>query len=124
MFQMSSVGPMFGQALHFKYIAAEGNDYAQSRFRIEVERLYDVVERRLATVPHLAGELYSIADIAAFPWMARYLKSLVPRRKPWIGSSVASDSIRCPGGRSIIKVPSPPAPFGRAVKCSMPARVR
>lgn len=76
MWQMAGVGPMFGQALHFRYIAPSGEDYGQGRYGREVERLYDVAERRLAQSPWLAGEDYSIADIATFPWMGRYAKTL------------------------------------------------
>jgi len=76
MWQMAGVGPMFGQALHFRYIAPAGNDYASARYSREAARLYDVAERRLADVPWLAGESYSIADIATFPWLGRYAKTL------------------------------------------------
>lgn len=76
MFQIASIGPMFGQALHFKYIAASGNDYARQRYDIETRRLYAVLEHRLSETPYLAGDEYSIADIAAFPWIARYPRTL------------------------------------------------
>jgi len=76
MWQMAGVGPMFGQALHFRYIAPAGNDYARGRYSREVERLYDVAETRLSAAPWFAGQDYSIADIAAFPWLGRYVKTL------------------------------------------------
>jgi GST-like protein len=76
MFQMASIGPMFGQALHFQYIAPPGNDYARQRYQIETERLYDVLEHRLSETRFLAGDAYTIADIAAFPWIARYPRTL------------------------------------------------
>lgn len=76
MWQMSGVGPMFGQALHFRYIAPTGNDYARARYDREVARLYDVAEARLSTARWFAGDDYSIADIAAFPWLGRYAKTL------------------------------------------------
>ncbi|EEF26935.1 glutathione-s-transferase theta, gst, putative [Ricinus communis] len=72
MWQMGGVGPMFGQALHFQYIAAEGNDYARKRYLTEVKRLYDVAEQRLSQSAWLGGGEYSIADIAAWPWLAKY----------------------------------------------------
>jgi GSH-dependent disulfide-bond oxidoreductase len=72
MLQMSGVGPMFGQALHFQYIAPEGNEYARRRYLTEVKRLYDVLEARLAQVPWLGGNEYSIADIATYPWAGKY----------------------------------------------------
>jgi GST-like protein len=72
MLQMASIGPMFGQALHFNYIAPDGNDYARRRYSTEARRLYDVAERRLAESPWLGGRDYSIADIAAWPWLGKY----------------------------------------------------
>jgi GST-like protein len=74
-FQMANIGPMFGQAIHFRYIAP-ADDYARRRYTNEVERLYDVLERRLESVPYLGGGDYSVADIAAFPWAGRYAKTL------------------------------------------------
>ena len=73
MFQMASIGPMFGQATHFRRNAPPGNEYALSRFVTEVKRLADVLQSRLATSPYLAGEEYSIADMAAYPWISQYL---------------------------------------------------
>ncbi len=68
-FQTSGVGPMFGQFTHFKLFAPkDGNGYAMTRYQTEVKRLYDVLEKRLAQSPYLAGAEYSIADIATFPW--------------------------------------------------------
>ena len=67
MFQMGSVGPMFGQAHHFRIYAPEKIQYAIDRYTNETKRLYDVMDRRLAEVPYFAGE-YSIADIAIYPW--------------------------------------------------------
>ncbi|MCX7960518.1 MAG: glutathione S-transferase N-terminal domain-containing protein [Burkholderiales bacterium] len=71
MFQMSGVGPMFGQAHHFLRAAPEPVPYAIERYTKETRRLYGVLERRLSAAPFLAGE-YSIADIATFPWVARH----------------------------------------------------
>jgi GST-like protein len=69
MFQMGGVGPMFGQYNHFANYAAEKIPYAIERYGNEVRRLHRVLERRLSEVPFLAGEEYSIADIATFPWL-------------------------------------------------------
>ena len=68
--QTSSVGPMFGQFTHFKMFAPKGGDHAYSlaRYQTEVKRLYEVLEKRLAHSPYLAGDEYTIADIATFPW--------------------------------------------------------
>jgi GST-like protein len=68
MFQVAGVGPMFGQFVHFKMFAPKDNSYSMTRYQTEVKRLYEVLEKRLAEVPYLGGEEYSIADIATFPW--------------------------------------------------------
>ena len=67
MFQMGGIGPMFGQAHHFRIYAPEKIDYAINRYTNEAKRLYGVLDRRLAEVEFLAGD-YGIADIATFPW--------------------------------------------------------
>ena len=68
MFQMGSIGPMFGQANHFRAYAPEKIPYAIDRYTKEANRLYGVMDRRLAAHAYVAGD-YSIADIAIFPWM-------------------------------------------------------
>jgi GST-like protein len=69
MVQLTGVGPAFGNFTHFNLFAPKpANDYSVSRYRTEVKRLYDVIENRLAAVPYLGGDAYSIADIATFPW--------------------------------------------------------
>ncbi|RYF61241.1 MAG: glutathione S-transferase family protein [Comamonadaceae bacterium] len=69
MFQMGGVGPMLGQAHHFRLYAPEKLPYAIDRYTNEARRLYGVIDRRLAQSPFIAGESYSIADIAIFPWL-------------------------------------------------------
>ena len=71
MFQMGGVGPMFGQAHHFRMAAKEEVPYGIERYTKETRRLWGVLDRRLEGREHLAGD-YSIADIAVFPWTARY----------------------------------------------------
>lgn len=71
MFQMGNIGPMQGQAHVFVRYAPEKIPYAVRRYQKETLRLYDVLERQLATREFLVDEL-SIADIAAFPWVRRY----------------------------------------------------
>jgi GST-like protein len=66
---MGGVGPMFGQYGHFHHYAPEKIPYAMERYAKEVQRLHRVLEKRLAEAPFLAGEEYSIADIATFPWL-------------------------------------------------------
>jgi GSH-dependent disulfide-bond oxidoreductase len=69
MVQMTTVGPMFGQYVHFMRFAPKGNDYSLDRYRTQVRRVLEVLEGRLAVVPFLGGRDYSIADIATFPWV-------------------------------------------------------
>ena len=71
MFQMGGVGPMFGQVHHFLRAAKEPVPYAIDRYSKEKDRLYGVLNQRLAAHEYLADE-YSIADIATYPWVARH----------------------------------------------------
>ena len=71
MFQMGGVGPMFGQVHHFLRAAQEQVPYAIKRYVKEKDRLYRVLDQRLGASEFLAGD-YSIADIATYPWVARY----------------------------------------------------
>jgi GST-like protein len=71
MFQMGGVGPMFGQAHHFRKFAPEPVPYAIERYSKEARRLYGVLDKRLGEAEHLAGD-YSIADMATYPWVARH----------------------------------------------------
>ena len=68
MFQMGGLGPMLGQAHHFRAYAREKIPYAIERYTSEAARLYRVLDRRLAQSPYLADD-YSIADMAVFPWL-------------------------------------------------------
>ena len=69
MFQMGGLGPMLGQAHHFRIYAPEKIDYAIERYTNEAKRLYGVLNRQLARHKYVAGPEYSIADIAVFPWL-------------------------------------------------------
>ena len=69
MFQMGGVGPMLGQAHHFRLYAPEKLPYAIDRYTKEAGRLYGVIDKRLSHSPWLGGDEYSIADIATFPWL-------------------------------------------------------
>lgn len=69
MFQMGGVGPMLGQAHHFRLYAPEKIPYAIDRYTNEARRLYGVIDKRLAKSKWLGGAEYSIADIATFPWL-------------------------------------------------------
>ncbi|MEO7030758.1 MAG: glutathione binding-like protein, partial [Herbaspirillum sp.] len=69
MFQMGSVGPMLGQAHHFRIYAPEKLAYAIERYTNEAHRIYGVIDKQLTQHAYLAGDDYSIADIATFPWL-------------------------------------------------------
>ena len=69
MFQMGNLGPICGQAHHFREASPERVPYAINRFTNEAERLYQVMEQRLKETCYLAGEEFSIADIASWPWV-------------------------------------------------------
>jgi len=72
MFQMGHVGPMYGQVHHFLRAAKVEVPYAIERYVKEKDRLYGVLDRRLGAARFLAGDEYTIADIATYPWVARY----------------------------------------------------
>ncbi len=72
MFQMGNVGPMFGQTHHFLRFAKEDIPYAKNRYKTETHRLYGVMDKRLSEVDYLAGDDYSIADVATYPWAMRW----------------------------------------------------
>ena len=69
--QMGGLGPMAGQAHHFRNYAPEKITYGIDRYTNECNRLYGVMDRRLADREYLAGA-YSIADMASFPWVRPY----------------------------------------------------
>ena len=69
MFQIANIGPMYGQAFHFRSVAPERVPYAVDRYTNEVGRLLGVLDKRLWEHPYLAGEEYTIADIASWPWI-------------------------------------------------------
>ena len=72
MFQMGSVGPMFGQAHHFMRAKKDEVPYGTERYGNEAKRLYGVMDRHLEKNVFFAGNEYSIADIAIYPWAARH----------------------------------------------------
>jgi GST-like protein len=81
MFQMGGVGPMLGQAHHFRKYAPEQIEYAVNRYTNEAARLYGVIDRRLGETQFLAGDDYSIADMATYPWL---------RAHKWQGQDIAA----------------------------------
>ena len=75
MWQMAGLGPMTGQYGHFNVYAPERIEYAIDRYTREVQRLLGVLDRRLAGRSFIAGEEYTIADMAAYPWINPYTKA-------------------------------------------------
>lgn len=69
MFQMGGVGPMLGQAHHFRIYAPKKIDYAYDRYTNEAKRIYGVLDKQLQKNKYIAGKQYSVADIATFPWI-------------------------------------------------------
>ncbi len=99
MLQMGGIGPMFGQVHHFVRFAKEKIPYAIDRYVNEQKRLYAVLDHRLAAAEYLAGE-YSIADIATYPWVARYewhpidLAADYPNVKRWFDAISARPAVQ------------------------------
>ena len=99
MWQMGGIGPMLGQAHHFIRYAPEEIPYAKERYINEAKRLYGVADKRLAASPYLAGDDYSIADIAAWPWM-RYPdrqgvdRDAFPNFKRWFDEIAARPAVQ------------------------------
>jgi len=98
MWQMSALGPMAGQNGHFKLYAQEKIPYAIARFGNEVDRLYGVMDRRLAEVEFLAGD-YSIADMACFPWIMTHKAQgltldVFPNLKRWFATLRAREALQ------------------------------
>lgn len=98
--QITALGPMLGQHIHFKRFAPAGTEYSLARYRTQVLRTLDILESRLALVPYLGGAEYSIADIAAFPWIRNigaYLDKSVepayPKLMEWVATVAARPSI-------------------------------
>jgi GST-like protein len=88
MFQMGGVGPMLGQAHHFRIYAPRKIDYAIQRYTNEARRLYGVMDRRLKDRKFIAGNQYTIADVAIFPWLRSWQNQGIdwadyPRLKEW-----------------------------------------
>jgi GST-like protein len=70
--QMGGLGPMAGQAHHFRIYAPEKLEYAVDRYTKECNRLYGVLNKRLADRAFVAGDDYTIADMASYPWIERH----------------------------------------------------
>ncbi|MBF0277032.1 MAG: glutathione S-transferase N-terminal domain-containing protein [SAR324 cluster bacterium] len=97
MWQMGGLGPMAGQAHHFRHYAQDKIEYAINRYTDECNRLYGVMDRRLKDRDFLAGE-YSIADMACWPWVKPYERqgqdlSEFPNLKRWFETIEARPAV-------------------------------
>ncbi|KAJ5887995.1 hypothetical protein N7495_008036 [Penicillium taxi] len=99
MFQMGGLGPMQGQANHFRLFAGVRSDYGINRYVEETERLYSVLEIRLNESRYLAGSKYTIADIANYSWV-RSANSLeidlaeFPALNKWVDEIGKRDAVK------------------------------
>ena len=99
MFQMGGVGPMLGQAHHFRIYAPEKIEYAVNRYTNEAKRLYGVIDKQLSQHPWLAGDSYSVADIATFPWLRSWQNQGVelddyPHLKRWFNEIAERPAVK------------------------------
>ena len=99
MFQMGTVGPMLGQAHHFRAYAPEKIAYAVDRYTNEANRIYNVLDRRLGEAAYLVGEDYTIADMAVFPWLRSHERqgvdmSAYPNVKRWFEEIAARPAVQ------------------------------
>lgn len=99
MFQMGSVGPMLGQTHHFRNYAPEKIQYAIDRYSNEAKRLYGVIDKQLSMHEFIAGDSYSIADIAIFPWLRSYENQGIaledfPHLKQWFEGIAARPAVQ------------------------------
>jgi len=98
MFQMGSVGPMLGQAHHFRIYAPEKIAYAVERYSNEAKRLYRVMDDQIAKTRYIAGNEYTIADIAIFPWLRSWKNQGIdwtdfPNLKGWFDEIAARPAV-------------------------------
>jgi len=99
MFQMGGVGPMLGQNHHFRQYAPEKIEYAVNRYTNEAKRLYGVMDKQLASSKFIAGNSYSIADMAIFPWLRNWQNQGMdwadyPNLKKWFDLIAARPAVQ------------------------------
>jgi len=97
--QVANLGPMSGQHVHFSKFAGGGNDYSASRYRTQVLKLFDLYEQRLSARPYVAGDEYTIADMAAWPWLRNFeLLAIDPGKYPtikkWVDKIATRDAVK------------------------------
>jgi len=111
MFQMGGLGPMQGQANVFVRYAPERIPFAIERYQRETRRLYEVLDRRLGEAAYLAGDDYSVADVATWPWVSIHgwagievggLENL----QRWMQAVEARPAVQ--RGRAVPEPPTPP----------------
>ena len=112
MVQMTTIGPMWGQYVHFMRFAPKGSDYSLDRYRTQVRKTLDVLEKRLGEARYLGGSEYSIADIATFPWVRNTGGNLLAL-SPWSRTALDPASFPTVIRRSLAQ----PAPRSR-IFCS------
>ncbi len=98
MFQIGGVGPMLGQAHHFRIYAPEKIPYAVERYTNEAQRLYGVMNKRLAKSRYIGGAEYGVADIAIFPWLRSWKNQGIawsdfPHLKGWFDEIAARPAV-------------------------------
>ena len=99
MFQMGGVGPMLGQNHHFRLYAPEKIEYAVNRYTNEAKRLYGVMDRQLAKNKFIAGNTYTIADMAIFPWLRNWKNQGIdwadfPHLQVWFDKIAARPAVK------------------------------
>jgi GST-like protein len=105
MVQLTGVGPMFGQRVHFTRFAPEDQDYARSRYTTEVLRLVSLLEARLGKTAYLGGADYSIADVATYPWLRSLTPlGLKPEDYPNLSRWITTIAARPAAGRLLAKL--------------------
>jgi GST-like protein len=118
MWQMGGIGPMMGQANHFRRYAPDRIEYATERYANETKRLFGVADTKLGKSRYLAGDDYTIADIAAFPWMRNWKGQEVPledypNTKRWLEEVGERPAVK-QGLEVLIELRSSSPPKGKA----------
>ncbi len=121
MFQMGGVGPMLGQAHHFRQYAPEPVPYAIQRYTQEAQRLYRVIDQRLSGREYIADEL-SIADFAIFPWLRSWERQGVeleqyPHVQRWLAALDVRPAVQ--RGLAVLSERASPAPLTDAQKAAL-----
>jgi GST-like protein len=99
MFQMGGVGPMLGQNHHFRLYAPEKIEYAINRYTNEAKRLYGVMDKQVSKTKFIAGNTYTIADMAIFPWLRNWQNQGIdwadyPHLKHWFDTIASRPAVQ------------------------------